>query len=333
MIDRTIGFWGHELRGFALLSVTLVFAYVLNNFLIHVAGAHRLLDGGVTVIVIYLVALGLGGLETGLFSGQSLGQTAHNLSGFNAYVVRGAFWAVFLVGLVNASISFLRIENFAETLLGENLASSMNKQNFRGPYIHIPLVALGFVIAAFTRGLGFIWLTLLVVFSQLFIVITVNVYSYEQAFQADLVRFWYAALFLFATAHTLLAGGHVRVDVVFANLSEFHKKRVNFWGALLLGLPLAWISLVIGTWDQSRIINSPILRYEIGQQSVGGLYIKYLMAGFLLILAVTLVIEFVALMLASADRSSAADRNAEPDQRSKAQTPDIDQKSSEEEMI
>ena len=141
----------------------------------------------------------------------------------------------------------------------------------------------------------------MVVFSQLVIVITVNVYSYEQAFQADLVRFWYAALFLFATAHTLLAGGHVRVDVMFASFSDARKKVVNFWGALLLGLPLAWATLIIGTWDQSRIINSPILRFEIGQQSVGGLYIKYLMAGFLLILAITLIIEFVALMMASAD--------------------------------
>ena len=140
---------------------------------------------------------------------------------------------------------------------------------------------------------------MLVVFAQLTIVLTVNVFSYEQSFQADLVRFWYAALFLFATAHTLLAGGHVRVDVIFASLSTPNKCLVNFWGSLLLGMPLAWTTLVIGTWDQSRIINAPILNFEIGQQSVGGLYIKYLMAGFLLVLAVTLIIQFAALMLSS----------------------------------
>jgi len=36
------------------------------------------------------------------------------------------------------------------------------------------------------------------------IVISRFIFSYEQAFMADLVRFWYGALFLFASAYTLL---------------------------------------------------------------------------------------------------------------------------------
>lgn len=296
----TSGVAGFLLRLFAYGSLTLALAYVVNNFLIHRGDFPRLFEGGWVVALVYLAATALAGGLTMRAGGKDLALTAAWFSQVGKAMVRGAFWAVVLVGLIDALISFLRIEGFAPALVGEALASDLNKQNFRGPYLHLPLVVLGFGIGFLTRGLGFIWLTLLVVFAQLAIVVTLNVYSYEQAFQSDLVRFWYAALFLFAAAYTLLEGGHVRVDVLFSSLSQAQKSLVNFWGALLLGLPLAWITLIIGTWDQSRIINSPILRYEIGQQSVGGLYIKYLMAGFLLVFAVTLIIEFVALMLASA---------------------------------
>ena len=295
-----LGPWGQLLRFFSLSSLSLVLAYTLNNFLIHVGDFPSLMEGGWVVILVYGTALLLALVLTVRLSGDSLEDSANAFTVFNTYLVRGAFWAVFLVGMVDATISFMRIEAFSDRLLGETLAGNLNKQNFRGPFVHLPIVALGFLVAAFTRGLGFIWLTLMVVLAELLIVLTVNIYSYEQAFQADLVRFWYAALFLFATAYTLLEGGHVRVDVLFTTMAPAHKHLVNLWGALVLGMPLAWITLVMGTWDQSRIINSPILRFEIGQQSVGGLYIKYLMAGFLLVLAITMVIQFAALMMSSA---------------------------------
>ena len=36
----------------------------------------------------------------------------------------------------------------------------------------------------------------------------------------DLVRYWYAGLFLFASAYTLFEDGHVRVDVFYTNYPE-----------------------------------------------------------------------------------------------------------------
>ena len=60
--------------------------------------------------------------------------------------------------------------------------------------------------------------------AELLIVISRFIFSYEQAFMADLVRFWYGALFLFASAYTLLEEGHVRVDVLYAAF----KDRNNF---------------------------------------------------------------------------------------------------------
>ena len=79
-------------------------------------------------------------------------------------------------------------------------------------YVHLPLTIFSFIYSIKNKSIGFIWLALLVVFAEALIVISRFVFSYEQAFMGDLVRYWYAALFLFGSAYTLLKDGHVRVD-------------------------------------------------------------------------------------------------------------------------
>ncbi|MGA0843638.1 MAG: TRAP transporter small permease subunit, partial [Arenicellales bacterium] len=177
---------------------------------------------------------------------------------------------------------------------------------FRGTYVHYPLLLIGFAIAFFTRRLGFIWLTLLVVLAEFSIVISRFVYSYEQAFQGDLVRFWYAGLFLFASAYALLTEGHVRVDVLYTNFSRRGKAWANTFGILLLGLPLCWIILTTGMWGKGSSLNSPLMSFEIYQQGFG-MYVKYLMVGFLVIFAVSMLFQFCAYLL-----SNVADLLGEP---------------------
>jgi TRAP-type mannitol/chloroaromatic compound transport system permease small subunit len=79
-------------------------------------------------------------------------------------------------------------------------------------------------------------LALMIVLAELLIVISRFVFSYEQSLMGDLVRYWYAALFLFSSAHTLLEEGHVRVDIFFAGLSRRGKGIVNAYGSILLGM-------------------------------------------------------------------------------------------------
>ena len=112
-----------------------------------------------------------------------------------------------LIGLVDAVISFLRVEGLLNDVAGEDLGKQLSRSRFRGPYVHMPLIVLGIVIATFRRSIDFIWLALLVAAAELVIVITRFIFSYEQAFMGDLVRFWYAALFLFASAYTLVHRG------------------------------------------------------------------------------------------------------------------------------
>ena len=207
------------------------------------------------------------------------------------------------------TISFLRVEALLEVVLGDELATELGRSKFRGPWVHMPLIALALLVAARTRTLGFHWLTLLVVIAELLIVLSRFIYSYEQAFQGDLVRFWYAALFLFASAYTLLEDGHVRVDVVYSGLSQPKKGLMNAIGCLLLGISLCVVILGFGMWNKTSAIISPMLSYEVSQSGFG-MYVKYLMGAFLGIFAVTMMVQFASYLL-----ESVADMRGEPGHR------------------
>lgn len=225
-----------------------------------------------------------------------LREDSKRINSINTFIIRAAFWAVLIVGCVDLVISFLRVEGLLETMFGHELASDLGRSQYRGPYVHMPLIALSVLIAAFTRTLGFPWLALLVVVAELLIVVGRFIFSYEQAFMADLVRFWYAALFLFASAYTLLEEGHVRVDVFYSGFKSQTKGYVNAIGSILLGMTFCWTILIIGMAGRNNIINSPLLSYEVTQAGFG-LFVKYLMAGFLAVFAATMLIQFVSYLL------------------------------------
>lgn len=228
------------------------------------------------------------------------------LAALAAFIIRAAFWAVLLIGAVDWLISAARIEGVLDKVVGTRLSDELGRAIFRGAYVHYPLLALAFLIACFTRHLGFPWLALLIVVAEIQIVLSRFVFSYEQAYMGDLVRFWYAALFLFASAYALPHEGHVRVDVFYARFTKRGKARANAIGSAALGLPLCWVILTTGMWQKGSSLISPLIGYEISQSGYG-LYIKYLMAGFLIIYAVSMAIQFTSYFL-----SAVADLRREP---------------------
>lgn len=224
---------------------------------------------------------------------------AEKLSRVSAYIARSSFWAVLLVGLADAVISFLQVEGFLTEVVGTELAKDLGVARIRGGWVHMPLIAVGLVIGFFNKSLGFIWLALLVVMAELQIVLLRFIFSYEQAFMADLVRFWYAAIFLFGSAYTLLHEGHVRVDVLYSGFNARRKAWVNSLGAIFLGGPVCWIVLTMGLANSLSVISGPIKSFEISQSSFG-MYVKYLLAAYLLIFALTMLLEFMSALLKNA---------------------------------
>ena len=237
---------------------------------------------------------------------RSLRADAQMLSAFSAYIIRASFWIVVIVGLVDMLLSFMRVEDFLSPFMSEALISDLGRPAFRGYYVHYPLMILAMVIAFFVRSVSFSWLALLVVLAEVQIVLSRFVFSYEQAFMGDLVRFWYAALFLFASSHALLHEAHVRVDVLYVHFSKRGKAWSNALGSALLGMPLCWTILATGMAGKGSSITSPLLSFEISQSGYG-MYVKYLMAGFLIVFALSMVFQFAASFL-----SNVADIRGEP---------------------
>jgi TRAP-type mannitol/chloroaromatic compound transport system permease small subunit len=293
-------------RCFAWCAIATLGAFLLNNYLNFWQGwpsASSVFSNGVTPLgaiqaLLYVLAIAWGIGHVLRTPETTLRADSTTIYAITAFIVRASFWSVLLIGLADAVISFLRVEDLLPGLFGDKLAISLGRSIFRGTWVHFPMIAIGIVIAVYNRGLGFTWLALLVVAAEMLIVISRFIFSYEQAFMADLVRFWYGALFLFASAYTLFEEGHVRVDVLYATFSDRTKGIVNAICCILLGMSGCWVILMYGMNSQSSVINGPLLSFEVTQTGFG-MYVKYWMAGFLAIFAITMQLQFTGYFLES----------------------------------
>ena len=301
--------------GYVIIAIT--FAFLINNFLNYWAdwpGVKKLLANyglfgfeklknpisgslftyALFQLFLYIVLIFLVVFFVFKTPNQTLNKDSEILSSLSAYIIRSAFWMVFIVGLVDLTISFLATEKLLIIIFNEKIHLNLISPPFRIKFIHVPLIFVSMILGYFTRTLGFIWLAILVIFAEFSIVITRFIFSYEQAFMGDLVRFWYGALFLFASAHALIHEGHVRVDVLYTNFSDRARAWTNTIGSFLFGIPLCLTILFLGMSGKASIINSPLLSFEITQQGSSGLYVKYLMAAFLAIFALSMLTQFTS---------------------------------------
>ena len=233
---------------------------------------------------------------------RTLESDAEILTKFTSYIIRSSFWAVLIVGIADFLVSLMVVEKLVEPIFGETLKVKLVIPTFRITFVHFPLILISFVIGYFTRTVGFIWLAVLVVGSEFAIVISRFIFEYEQAFQGDLVRFWYSALYLFASAYALMHEGHVRVDVLYTGFSERKKAWTNSIGSLVLGIPLCLIVIFLGMINKASIINGPVLSFEITQQGSNGLYLLYLMAIYLAVFAVSMLTQFTSYFMSSSHK-------------------------------
>jgi len=286
--------------------INMLIAFMINNilnlaykipFAIELITKNELLS--LLPILIYLIAFSLSLFISYINLDKSYKWDSDLLHRFNLYFIRSCFWSVLLIGSIDVIIAFMRVEEVSNMLFDDYLVKALKKPSFVCTFIHIPLVFVSFVIGYFSKTLGFTWLALMIVCAELFIVITRFVFSYEQSFMGDLVRYWYAALFLFASAYTLFEDGHVRVDVFYANLKSKTKSIINAAGSILLGISTCIAILFVGFNGKQSIINSPILNFEITQTGSIGMFVKYQLAAFLGVFAISMLIQFISYYFSS----------------------------------
>ena len=297
LIDKSL--FAYRLLGWFLINMLI--AFLLNNFLnlaFKIPFAFDFVTKNQSLSFIpllnYLIAFGFSIIISYKNLEKSYSWDSNLLHEFNLFFIRSCFWSVLLIGSIDVIIAFMRVEEVSEILFNDDLVRALKKPSFVCTYIHIPLILVSFIVGYFTKTLGFTWLALMIVCAELIIVITRFVFSYEQSFMGDLVRYWYAALFLFASAYTLFEDGHVRVDVFYTNLKAKTKSIVNASGSIFLGISTCTAILFVGLNGKQSIINSPILNFEITQQGSVGMFVKYQLAAFLGVFAISMLIQFVS---------------------------------------
>jgi TRAP-type mannitol/chloroaromatic compound transport system permease small subunit len=85
------------------------------------------------------------------------------------------------------------------------------------------------------------WLALAIVLGQFALVVARYVFGFGSIWLTETVMYAHAALFMLAAAWTLRLGGHVRVDVFYAEASPRTRAKVDLAGALVLLLPFALV--------------------------------------------------------------------------------------------
>jgi TRAP-type mannitol/chloroaromatic compound transport system permease small subunit len=112
-----------------------------------------------------------------------------------------------------------------------------------------PLVATADYIDRLVGAVGrtVMWLALVVVLVQFAVVVLRYAFGIGSIWLTESVIYAHATVFMLAAAWTLQAGGHVRVDIFYADAAPRTKALVDLFGALLLLLPfmavIAWFAV------------------------------------------------------------------------------------------
>jgi len=128
----------------------------------------------------------------------------------------------------------------------------------------IVLIGFAVVLIRYVLGLGSIWLQ-------------------------ESILYFHAALFLLASAWTLQEGGHVRVDVLYADASPRTRAWIDLLGALLLLLPFA---LAIICFSLSYVVRSWAILERSRESS--GLPLVFLLKTLIPVFALLLALQGVA---------------------------------------
>jgi TRAP-type mannitol/chloroaromatic compound transport system permease small subunit len=153
------------------------------------------------------------------------------------------------------------------------------------------MTAIADRIDRLTRAVGraVAWLALAIVLVQFALVLARYVFSFGSIWLTQSVIYGHATLIMLAAAWTLAAGGHVRVDVFYAQASARTRAIVDLIGSLLLLLPFALMLLYLSVPYAAR--SWAILERS---QEVGGLPLVFVLKTLIPLFAVLMALQGAA---------------------------------------
>ncbi len=104
----------------------------------------------------------------------------------------------------------------------------------------------------------------------------------------DLYIWVHACAISLAIAYTLKRDSHVRIDIIYRKLSKNSKRKVDFFGSLIFGLPVCYIIIVHGYeyFLRSFLINE-------GSKESGGLPNLFILKFFIFFMGVLIFLEII----------------------------------------
>ena len=138
------------------------------------------------------------------------------------------------------------------------------------------------------------WLTLFMVLVTVLVVVLRYGFSIGFIWMQESVRFMYAGVFLLCAGYTLQKDKHVRVDVLYLNMSERKRAIVDLLGSLFLLLPVCF---VIFYYSWSYVINSWV-QME-GSIEERGLHLVFIMKTFIWLFSFLVSLQSIATIINS----------------------------------
>lgn len=128
------------------------------------------------------------------------------------------------------------------------------------------------------------WITLGMVLFSFLTVITRNIFDVVWIPVQELAIYCHATALMLGMVYAWHHDKHVRVDVFYQKFSDRKKRQVNFWGTLLLMVPM--MGFVI--WSCYQYVIDSWIRLE-GSGETGGLPLMFMFKSLLLLMPITMI--------------------------------------------
>jgi TRAP-type mannitol/chloroaromatic compound transport system permease small subunit len=138
-------------------------------------------------------------------------------------------------------------------------------------------------------GRAVAWLVLAVVLLQFALVVARYLFGIGSIWLTEAVIYGHAAVFMLAAAWTLQLGGHVRVDVFYADASARTKAWIDLAGSVLLLLPFVFVLFLLSVPYAAR--SWAILEHS---QEASGLPLVFVLKTLIPLFALLMALQGVA---------------------------------------
>jgi TRAP-type mannitol/chloroaromatic compound transport system permease small subunit len=156
-------------------------------------------------------------------------------------------------------------------------------------FVHMTVFAdrIDRLTAAIGRAVA--WLVLAVVLLQFALVVARYLFGIGSIWLTEAVIYGHAAVFMLAAAWTLQLGGHVRVDIFYADASARTKALIDLAGSGLLLLPFAVVLFLLSAPYAAR--SWAILEHS---QEASGLPLVFVLKTLIPLFALLMALQGVA---------------------------------------